>query len=329
MSTFGGFIKKLINFTLPGIWYNNISALFGKDNMYKNLFDTASAGDTMESLYNKYTEAGPTGRDVWELQQNERLAKEQRDWEERMSNTSIQRGVADARAAGVNPALMFGGMQGASTPSGSTASVATGNSANLSDLLALLALPAQIKNIEANTKKTNFEVDNELPARVAQLQESVVETKSRVRNFSLEGDEKEIILRYLDRQQNFYTESLGLGNEKISQEINESVARVNNLQNKDKEILQNIAESQQRVKNLLAEESLTREQIKEVVESINEIKARTEYLKSQTKLTDKDIEWYTANHIITPAVNLAGDIIGAGSKIFGKTASKIVKAGSR
>lgn len=52
---------------------------------------------------------------------NAREAEKQRSFEREMSNTAYQRGVADMRAAGLNPYAVYAGAQSASTPSGSSA----------------------------------------------------------------------------------------------------------------------------------------------------------------------------------------------------------------
>jgi len=93
---------------------------------------------------------------------NIKLNRENRDWQEMMSNTSYQRGTKDMIAAGLNPMLAFS-QGGANTPSNTAATVdavtAPAEGINSAANKALLALQAQkfkaeIDNIKANTQQT-------------------------------------------------------------------------------------------------------------------------------------------------------------------------------
>ena len=125
----------------------------------------------LQSWLNKESGAGLTQQQI-----------EENAYTAQREDTFWQRGTEDMQKAGVNPALLYGkGVQPTASPA-SSASASAGGS--LSNMLELLALPLQLRQIRAVIENT--EADTRLKSQKTLTEEQVTKIKSIAAEFGEE-----------------------------------------------------------------------------------------------------------------------------------------------
>jgi len=99
-------------------------------------------------------------------QTNIKLARENRAWQEMMSNTAYQRSANDLEKAGLNRILALG--NSASTPNGNVAQVENEMESAVSTAIALKRAKAEVANIQASTEKAISETSESNSRRYTQ-----------------------------------------------------------------------------------------------------------------------------------------------------------------
>lgn len=162
MSKFSSFIKWLT----PLGWSSQVlSWIFGRDSYLSQVL--GNVGDPISNLVKGTTGSGLTTAQIEQNAWNSEEAQKQRDWTAQMDNTKYQRQTADMMAAGLNPAMMYGGSVSASAPSGAAASgssVANPSAGLLDSLLNVIFAKQRLENlrkeghaIEAGAEKDEAE----------------------------------------------------------------------------------------------------------------------------------------------------------------------------
>lgn len=199
-------------------------------------------------------------------QSNAEQASDNRDWQERMSNTSYQRAVKDLESAGLNPMLAYA-RGGASTPSGAQATISNPLESVPSSAVAIANAKTQRDQVEAATAKMNVETENlQLSGRLIEAQ--TAESNARATDAAASAALKQSQIPEVGAR-------IGLMDSQVKQieaGIKEIVSRVD-LNHAT------LPEIKARISNLIASSRLTTAQIAE-------IKPRIDNILSQTRLND-------------------------------------------
>lgn len=197
---------------------------------------------------------------------NAEMASDNRDWQERMSNTSYQRAVSDLQAAGLNPMLAYS-KGGASTPGGAQATMTNPFEGASNTAIGYFNARSQRDQVNASTAKMNVETENlQLSGDLirAQTAESTARASDAQASAALKASQIPLAASTVGLQ-SAQVDQIQVGMREILSRVDINHATIPKIR----------AE----VNNLLANARLTTEQIKEV-------KPRIENLLSHARVND-------------------------------------------
>lgn len=244
---------------------------------------------------------------------NSAEAAKQRDWSERMSNTSWQRGIADMKAAGINPMAAFHS-GGATTPSAATATASPTHAtpantpmyrAGDNNAALIWGTASQIKVNDALADKIGAEAD-EVRARtpvhaetIAKIRQDVEHSQEAVRLMVVQGAREGATAANLQQQTQNLRANLPVMEATIKH-MNSMVrlndAQITQLAEQGKLTRAQVSEIIQRVKENLPKANAALLEIKRIIEGSNvpQAQARGNVYGASGGLTGEILEFLRA-----------------------------------